>query len=273
MNLSACLVIHNEEEVLERCLNSLKGLVDEIIIVHDGICTDKSLEISKKFKARIYIRPFIGEAEYHRPFTFQKARGDWILHLDADEILSNNLIKNLPELLKFEEFDAFSFAWPYPDDHGLIKKGPFSQTVKPALFKKKSMYMIGLSHEYPRTFGKLCRRSDLLIIHKPLYDNFNVRVFKSKWNKWARLHAAQLRDLFHLPVFNIQDKNENKLYAQHGEIYCHPLLTGIKQSLKFISIFLTRNIIFAGSRSWKIAIMELSYIWLLRYYIVKLKND
>ena len=124
--ISACLVVHNEEKVIKRCLESLKGTVDEIIIVHDGKCKDESLIIARKYKARVFIRDFIGEAEYHRPFAFKKARGDWILHIDADESLNMKIKNAIPALVKSNKCDAYVFAWPYPDKGGFMKYGPFS---------------------------------------------------------------------------------------------------------------------------------------------------
>lgn len=45
-SISACLVVRNEEAVIERCLESLAGVVDEIVLVHDGECEDRTLEIA-----------------------------------------------------------------------------------------------------------------------------------------------------------------------------------------------------------------------------------
>lgn len=269
--ISACLVIHNEDKVLERCLKSLKGVIDEIILVHDGLCRDKSLDIARKFKARIYERKFIGEAEYHRPFAFTKARGEWILHLDADEYLDAELKKNIPKLLNSSACDAYSFSWPYPDKNGFIKKGPFSKTFKMALFRKKNCFMIGISHEYPRSYGKLCQLNTLRIDHHPLYDNFTLALFRTKWKNWAMLQAGQFAKLDTLPVFNLPDKKNHPVYKQLVSIFTHPFFTGITESVKFLLIFIRRGLLTAGVRSWKIAFFELMYIWFVRFYIIKNK--
>ena len=86
--ISACLVVHNEEKVIRRCLDSIKNVVDEIIVVHDGPCTDKTMEIAREYGAKIYEQPFNGEAEKHRPFSYRMTSGAWILQIDADEYLS-----------------------------------------------------------------------------------------------------------------------------------------------------------------------------------------
>lgn len=72
--ISACLVVRNEEKVIERCLNSLKGAVDEILIVHDGECGDNTLKIAKKFNADIFIRPMAGVMEAIFRFYSRKLR-------------------------------------------------------------------------------------------------------------------------------------------------------------------------------------------------------
>ena len=270
MKLSACLVIHNEEKVLSRCLSGLRDIAGEIIIVHDGVCRDKSLVIAKKFNARIFVRKFVGEAEYHRVFAFSKAKGEWILNTDADEVLSPLLKKELPRLMESKTCDAYLFSWPYPDGSGYIKTGPFSRTVKPALFRKSRVFMIGLSHEYPRTYGKSCKRYDLRMDHNPLYDNFSFKAFKGKWVKWAEIQARQLKNLELLPVLNITATNHPQ-YKSLKSIYIHPLLTGLTESVKYLVIYFYRGVLFAGGRSIKIAIMELCYIWLLRYNIMKIK--
>ena len=77
--ISACLVVYNEEKIIKNCLASIKDAVDEIIVVHDGECIDKTLEICKSYTNKIFIKQHIGEAEPHRPFGFKQATGDWIL--------------------------------------------------------------------------------------------------------------------------------------------------------------------------------------------------
>lgn len=271
MTVSACLVIRNEGKVLKRCLNSIVDFVDEIIIVHDGPSLDNSLEIAKLFKAKVFIKEFIGEAEYYRPFSYQRAKGDWILQIDADEFLNSEFKKELPKLIGSQNCDAFSFSWPYPDKNGFIKKGPFSKTFKMALFRKKHCFMIGISHEYPRSYGKLCQLNRLRIDHYPLYDNFTLASFRTKWKKWAMLQAGQLNKLDTLPVFNLPDKKNHPLYKQLVSIFRFPFFTGIIESVKFLLIYIRRGLLTAGVRSWKIAFFELMYIWFVRYYIIKNK--
>jgi Glycosyltransferases involved in cell wall biogenesis len=61
--ISACIVVYNEEKVIKRCLDSIKNVVDEIILVHDGPCKDRTLEIAKRYTNKIFIRPHVGMME------------------------------------------------------------------------------------------------------------------------------------------------------------------------------------------------------------------
>lgn len=80
--ISAIILTRNEEERIEACLESVKW-VDEIILVDDG-STDKTVEIAKKYKAKIFSRNLDSYAN-QKNFAAEKATGDWVLYIDADE--------------------------------------------------------------------------------------------------------------------------------------------------------------------------------------------
>lgn len=271
MNISACLVIRNEEKVLSRCLESLKDAVGEIIIIHDGDCTDKSIEISKKHGAKIFLKPFVGVAEPHRPFSYEKATKDWIFQIDADEYLSEKAKRELPKLIQNKGIDAYSFAWPYYSCGKYISYGPFSQTFKTCLLRKNKMYMLGIAQEYPRTYGFLEKRSDILLEHKPEYDNFTAKIFREKWTVWAKLQARQIKDIESAPTFNIHKPSDNKLLQHYLFIRKHPILTGLTETIRFICIYIWRGILLSGWTSINIAYLNLSYLWLVKKYLELLK--
>lgn len=271
MKISACLVIKNEEKLLSRCLDSIKGIVHEIIIVHDGPCSDKSLEIAKDYKAKIFIQPFVGVAEPHRPFSFQKATGDWILQIDADEYLSQKAQKEIPKLVTSTNIDAYSFLWPYPKKDGYIHNGPFSKTIKHCLFRKSKLFMIGIAQEYPRTYGVLQKQSDISLEHKPEYNNFTLQIFKQKWTHWAKLHAIQISNIERAPLFNIPIPSENNIFRHYLFVRRHPIWTGITETIKFLGIYITRGILWSGWEDLKIAFLEISYIWLVKKNLELLK--
>ncbi|VAX30378.1 hypothetical protein MNBD_NITROSPIRAE01-673 [hydrothermal vent metagenome] len=87
--ISACIISYNEEKKIEACLKSLNGVVDEIILV-DSLSTDQTIKIASKYSAQIYNQKFLGHIE-QKNLAVSKAQCDWILSLDCDERLSDEL--------------------------------------------------------------------------------------------------------------------------------------------------------------------------------------
>jgi glycosyltransferase involved in cell wall biosynthesis len=86
-SISLCMIMKNEQDNLARCLKSLKPVVDEIIITDTG-STDKSREIAELFGARLFEFPWNGDFSAARNVSLEHATGNWILVMDADEVLS-----------------------------------------------------------------------------------------------------------------------------------------------------------------------------------------
>lgn len=88
--LSVTLAVFNEEKFLGKCLESVKDIADEIVIV-DGTSTDKTREIAKKFGAKVIVRENPKNFHINKKLANEKAIGEWILQLDADEVVSPGL--------------------------------------------------------------------------------------------------------------------------------------------------------------------------------------
>lgn len=84
LRLSLCMIVKNEEDCIGRCLKSVEGVVDEIIIVDTG-STDRTVEICQSFGAKVYSFPWNESFADARNYGIEQATGDWILWLDADE--------------------------------------------------------------------------------------------------------------------------------------------------------------------------------------------
>ena len=93
MKISVVINTYNAERLLDECLQSVKN-ADEILIC-DMYSTDKTVEIAKKHGCKIYYHEKIDIVDAARDFIIQKASGDWILILDADEIVPEDLWQNL----------------------------------------------------------------------------------------------------------------------------------------------------------------------------------
>lgn len=92
MKITVGIITLNEEANLERCLNSVTELADEILIVDSG-SKDRTQEIARKFNARWENHPWQGYVK-QKNYVLDKATHPWILSLDADEALSTELKKN-----------------------------------------------------------------------------------------------------------------------------------------------------------------------------------
>jgi len=93
MKLSLCIITLNEEKNLGRCLQSAKTVVDEIIIVDSG-STDNTEAIARDYNANWIERKWSGYVK-QKNFAIEQASYDWILSLDADEVLSPQLISEI----------------------------------------------------------------------------------------------------------------------------------------------------------------------------------
>lgn len=98
--LSLCMIVKNEESVLKRCLDSVKGIVDEIVIADTG-STDNTVKIASEYTKHIYKYEWTDSFSEARNFVQKKAKGKWILVLDADEFVDrDNLIAVKNKLLE-----------------------------------------------------------------------------------------------------------------------------------------------------------------------------
>src|SRR3954453_6383457 len=86
LTLSLCMIVKDEEEMLPRCLAAAKPAVDEMIVVDTG-STDRTVEIAESFGARILHHEWTGDFAAARNVSLEAATGDWIVWLDADEVL------------------------------------------------------------------------------------------------------------------------------------------------------------------------------------------
>src|SRR5438309_8928238 len=99
--LSAFLITRNEAQDLPGCLESLKGLADEMVVVDDQ-SEDQTLAIAKRYGARTFSRPLDGFAA-QKQFALDQTRGDWVLSIDADERMTPALAQEIREVLSKPE--------------------------------------------------------------------------------------------------------------------------------------------------------------------------
>ncbi|MGE5593875.1 MAG: glycosyltransferase [Betaproteobacteria bacterium] len=92
--ISLCMIVKNEEEFLPGCLDSVKGVVDEIVIVDTG-STDRTVEIARQYEAKVYHYEWNDDFAAARNESLKHATCGWILVLDADERLGSDAAQAL----------------------------------------------------------------------------------------------------------------------------------------------------------------------------------
>ncbi|GBF81035.1 glycosyltransferase [Aphanothece sacrum] len=97
--LSLCMIVKNEEQNLPQCLDSVKNVVDEMIVMDTG-STDRTVEIAKQFGATVPFFAWCNDFAIARNVALEYVTGDWVLVLDADELLNNKVVEQLKEAIE-----------------------------------------------------------------------------------------------------------------------------------------------------------------------------
>lgn len=103
--LTLSMIVKNEEKYLQECLDSVKGIADEIIVVDTG-STDRTIEIAEKAGAKVYHFDWINDFSAARNYALGKSTGEWILYLDADERLAQKSHKELRKIISSKKKEA-----------------------------------------------------------------------------------------------------------------------------------------------------------------------
>ncbi|MDK2411076.1 tetratricopeptide repeat protein [Aphanizomenon sp. PH219] len=103
MKVSLCMIVKNEETSLPKCLGSVNNFVDEIVVLDTG-STDKTPQIAQQFGAKVYYFPWNNNFSSARNEALKYVTGDWILVLDADETLTDEIIPLLKTVISKEEY-------------------------------------------------------------------------------------------------------------------------------------------------------------------------
>lgn len=107
IKLSVVLAVRNEELNIGRCLESVKRIADEIIVV-DESSTDKTREIAEGFGAKVFLEPHHDLFHITKQRALEKARGEWILQLDADEVVTEALANEIKKVINMTDIELLS---------------------------------------------------------------------------------------------------------------------------------------------------------------------
>lgn len=189
--ISVVLAVYNEENNLFNCLNSVKQLAWEIVIV-DGGSTDKTLDIVEKFGARIIKTTNPINFHTNKNKAIDAASGDWILQLDADEVATEGLVKEIRKVVDSKS-DINGYWIPRKNfflGRFLTKGGQYPDyTLR--LYKRGKGRLLGKDvHEQAIVEGKVGYLKDGLL---HLRDK-NFSEYMRRFNRYTDLLAVQLME-------------------------------------------------------------------------------
>jgi glycosyltransferase involved in cell wall biosynthesis len=164
VKLSVCIITLNEEANIGRTLKSVQPLVadgeGEIIVVDSG-STDKTVEIAKSYGAKVFTEPWKGFAA-QKNSAIDKAQGEWILSLDADEEPEQDLMKEFAEILSGPAEDGFGSEDGYFIKRRnfflgrWVKNGGFYPDFKMRLFRRGTgEFAVRAVHEDAHVKGRI----------------------------------------------------------------------------------------------------------------------
>ncbi|MDO4283116.1 MAG: glycosyltransferase [Clostridia bacterium] len=177
--ISLCMIVKNEEDVLKRCLESVQDITDEIIIVDTG-STDNTKKIAKEFTNKIYHFSWVDDFAKARNYSFSKATKDYILWLDADDVILPKDKEKFKEFKKTLDKNIDIVMMKY--NCGFDSEGnPTLSYYRERLIKNfKNYTWIGRIHEVIPPTGNVIY-SDVSITHKKIHrndPNRNLRIFE-----------------------------------------------------------------------------------------------
>ena len=247
ITISLCMIVKNEEETLARCLRTVSDLVDEINIVDTG-STDRTVEIAREFTERVFLYPWTGDFAAARNESFTHATKEYILYLDADDVVLEKdraLLKEIKETLD-PSVDSVSMYY----DAGTDEFGNVTLRYRRnrLIRRDKNFKWFGDCHVYLQVAGKIIN-SEVAITHKKIKHSVgrNLGIYEAKRSRGDVFSA---RDYFyygnelrenghHEQAVESYQKNldmseglvEDKLYACVNMADCYRALNDPKNEL------------------------------------------
>jgi GT2 family glycosyltransferase len=192
--ISLCMIVKNEEDTLDRCLSSVRELVDEVIIVDTG-STDKTKHIAVKYADRIADFKWVNDFSKARNYAFSLATREYILWLDADDIVlpadAHKFTQMVSDLTSNTDAVSMHYNLAFDEAGKVTTSLRRNRLVK----RERGFRWIGAVHEYLEVYGTIVH-SDICITHDRIHNNStrNVNIYE------ARLAAGEsfsARDKFY----------------------------------------------------------------------------
>lgn len=203
ITISLCMIVKNEEAVLARCLDSLKDLMDEIVIVDTG-STDRTREIAGQYTDHVYDYIWQHDFSQARNYSLSLASCDYIYCADADEIIDE---ENRQKFLKLKQAllpEIEIVQMLYSGQYNSNTVYNFDEEYRPKLFRRlRTFQFINPVHEILRP-DPIVYDSDIRIFHKPhgLHTDRDMDIFERCYaEEDAPVISSQLMQMYAKELF------------------------------------------------------------------------
>jgi glycosyltransferase involved in cell wall biosynthesis len=235
--LSLCMIVKDEEDCINRCLSSVKSVVDEMIIVDTG-SSDRTVEICKSFGAKVFDFPWNGSFSDARNFGLERATGDWILWLDADEEVDASDVYKLRDILYFDDIllsvHLINFYGDRPDPNQTfdIAHTRLFQNHKGFKFKNKIHETLNVDEVFDTSERPIIKTVPIKLYHYGYLDSVNET--KKKFERNLSMLEKELEQKDYSPWIEYHIASEYYRVKQYTKAfdYVNRSLIGFLKQLK-----------------------------------------
>ena len=208
MTISCVMIVKNEESILARCLDSIRDLMDEIVIVDTG-SMDKTKEIARRYTDKIYDFAWTGNFSDARNFAFSKATMDYIYSADADEVLddSNHIKFMALKTMLPEDVEIVQMRYGNQLQHSTVYN--FDEELRPKMFKRLRQFVWqDPVHEMVR-LDPVVYDSDIVITHMPEanHGHRDLEIFSKATSGGGKL-SKRLYDMYVRELFIVGNEDD-----------------------------------------------------------------
>lgn len=193
--ISLCMIVKNEEKYIAQCLNSVKDIVDEIIIVDTG-STDNTIDLAKPFQPKVFQYQWDNNFGKARNYALEHAHGDWILVLDADEKIYSEDIPKLMDVVANTKANEIAFKFHnYTEEDS---EENYNTHVGVRLFKNHCFQYEGAIHE------------QLIPVNQKIVHNPHVTEIRVGHYGYLKSNSGKKKRERNIPIIQkLLDKNPN----------------------------------------------------------------
>jgi glycosyltransferase involved in cell wall biosynthesis len=180
--ISGLVITYNEEKNIESCINSLFLVCDEVIVV-DSISSDNTVKIAKNCGAKVISQEFLGDGP-QRSYGLKYCNNNWVLNLDADERLCDDLIVEIKKLdLNNSKYECYEFKRKnYLHNKWIKQAGWYPNYVRRLFDKNKTDFAPVKTHTKIESLKY--NRLNANIIHYSFEDYANMIEIMNKYSSW-----------------------------------------------------------------------------------------